>query len=348
VYGIAAAERHVKVLVTGATGFLGSHIAERLVKRGDDVRALVRPASKTAFLESLGGVDFVQGDVTDASSLGPALAGVDVVYHAAALVSDFDPWQKFQTVNINGTRNMFKAAAAAGIPRFLHVSTDGVYRYKDLRHGVTEESPMEKRFGPMDDYRRSKTAAEHIARRFQAKGMPGVSIVRPALILGERDAAMLPGLISFLKSPTKSLLGNGRNVLPIVYAGDVADLCIRAATDDVAIGQTYNAVNPEHVNQRDLFNCTAEILGIEPITRSIPFRAVYAVAAGMELAARAHGWGQRPTLTRFSANMFGVDYVESASKAMRDLGWRPEVGMREAVRRSVEYARARRAQTVSS
>ena len=338
----------MKALVTGATGFLGSHIAERLVQRGDSVRALVRSTSNTSFLESLGGVEFVQGDVTDAPSLAPAMAGVDVVYHAAALVSDFDPWRQFQTVNINGTRNMFKAAAAADIPRFLHVSTDGVYRYQDLRHGVTEESPMETRFGPMDYYRRSKTAGEKIARRFQAKGSLHVSIVRPTLILGERDAAMLPGLISFLKSPTKSFLGNGRNVVPIVYAGDVADLCILAATRDIAVGETYNAVNPEHVTQRDLFNVTTETLGIEPTTRSIPFRVVYAVAAGMELAARVRGWGQRPTLTRFSANMFGIDYVESASKAMRDLGWQPEVTMREAVRRSVEWARShRRAQPVS-
>ena len=338
----------MKALVTGATGFLGSHIAERLVKRGDSVRALVRATSDTSFLESLGDVELVEGDVTAARSLGAAVEGVDVIYHAAAMVSDWAPWRDFQSVTINGTRNMLKAAVAAGVPRFLHVSSDAVYRYQDLRHGVTEESPMETRFGPLDYYRRSKTAAEKIARRFQAKSNLAVSIVRPALILGERDAAMLPGLIAFLKSPSAAYMGNGRNVLPCVHASDVAELCILAATRDIAAGETYNAVNPEHVTQRDLLDTVAEIVGIAPPKRSIPFRAIYAIAIALEAAARTRGWSHRPDLTRFSANLIGIDYIESASKAMRDLGWQPQVTRREAVRRSVEYARShRRVQPVS-
>lgn len=338
----------MKALVTGATGFLGSHIADRLLQRGDAVRALVRRTSNTSFLESLRGVEFVEGDVTDARALAGAVAGVDVIYHAAALVSDWAPWREFQAVTVNGTRNMLKAAAAASTPRFLHVSSDAVYRYKDLRNGVTEDSPMETRFGPLDSYRRAKTAAERVAGRFRDKGSIAVSIVRPAFVLGERDTSTLPGVIAFLKSPAKSYVGNGRNVLPVVYAGDVADLCILAATHAAAIGETYNAVNPEHVTQRDIFAFTAELLGIEPPSRAIPFRAVYTLAAGMEIAARARGWEHRPDLTRFSTNMFGLDYIESASKAMRDLGWQPQVTMHEAVRRSVEWARShRRAQPVS-
>jgi len=206
---------------------------------------------------------------------------------------------------------------------------------------------METRFGPLDYYRRSKTAAEKIVRRFGANGL-SVTIVRPALILGERDAAMLPGVIAFLRGSSAAFMGNGRNVLPCVYAGDVADLCILAATRPEASGQTYNAVNPEHVTQRDLLTAAAEATGVAPPTRTIPFRVVYALATGMEAAARVRGWNHRPELTRFSANLLGVDYIESAAKAIRDLGWQPLVPMREAVRRSVEYARARRAQPVSS
>ena len=110
-------------LVTGATGFLGSHIAERLVRRGESVRCLVRPTSDTSFLESLG-VELVRGDITDAPSLAPALTDIDTVYHAAAMVGDWAPWSAFRSVTINGTRNVLKAAGAAGVSRFLHVSTD--------------------------------------------------------------------------------------------------------------------------------------------------------------------------------------------------------------------------------
>ncbi len=335
----------MKALVTGATGFLGSHIAERLVQRGDSVRVLVRPTSGRRFLESLGGIEFVEGDVTHARTLPAAIEGVDVIYHAAAMVSDWGPWSAFQSVTVNGTRNMLKAAVAASTPRFLDVSSDAVYRYQDLRSGVTEESPIETHFGPLDYYRRSKTTAEKVARRFQARTNVSVSIVRPALILGERDAAMLPGLIAFLKTPSAAYMGSGRNVLPCVYAGDVADLCIAAATSDAAAGQTYNAVNPEHVTQRDLLDTAAETAGVSPPKRSIPYRAVYALAAVMEARARLRGWSKRPDLTRFSANLIGVDYIESASKAMRELNWRPKVSMREAVQRSVEYARSHRRAT---
>jgi nucleoside-diphosphate-sugar epimerase len=327
----------VKTLLTGATGFLGSHIAERLLRHGDSVRALVRPASDTSFLESLG-VELVRGDVTDAPSLLPALEGIDAVFHAAALVSDWGPWEGYRTVTINGTRNMLKAAAAAATPRFLYVSTDGVYRYQDLRRGVTEESPLETCFGPLDYYRKSKTAAEKIARRFQRDGH-AVSIVRPALILGERYRAMLPGVVAFLKGPLSVYMGNARNPLPYVYAGDVADLCIRAATNDLAKGQIYNAVSDERVTQHDLFQTAAEIVNIRQPQRHLPFRLVYAITAVMEVKSRLSGWDSRPDLTRFSANLLGVEFREDASKATRELGWRPEVSLREAVTRSVGWHR---------
>lgn len=336
----------MKALVTGATGFLGSHIAERLVGRGDEVRALVRPTSRTSFLESLG-VELAPGDVTDARTLGAALEGVDVVYHAAAMVSDWGAWSEFRSVTINGTRNMLRAAVAARTPRFVHVSTDGVYRYPDLANGVTEKTRMETKFGPLDYYRRSKTAAEKITRRFQREGGVGVSIVRPALILGERDRAMLPGIIAFLNTPAPVYMGNAKNVLPCVYAGDVAELCILAGTADRAAGETYIAVNPEHVTQRDLFEVIAAVTGLEPPKRSIPLRALYAAAAVMEARARMKGWEHRPDLTRFTVNLIGLDYREDPSKAIRELGWRPEVPVREAVRRSVEWTRARRAAAVS-
>jgi 2-alkyl-3-oxoalkanoate reductase len=336
----------VNVLVTGATGFLGSHISERLVQRGERVRALVRPTSRTSFLEPLA-VELLQGDVTDPSTLAAALEGIDTVYHAAALVSDWAPWDEFRSVTVLGTKNMLKAAREAGVGRFLYVSTDGVYRYPDLRRGVTEDSPLETRFGPFDYYRRSKTMAERIVRKHIARGEIPITIVRPALVLGERDAAMLPGLLHYLKSPGTVLIGRARNRLPIVYAGDVAELCILAAGSGQAVGETYNGVNEEYVTQRELIEVAAEQADVAPPKRTVPFRLVYAMAFAMEMRARLKGWKSRPDLTRFTANMIGVDFVESAAKAQRELGWKAEVGMREAVRRSVEWAHARRAQTVS-
>lgn len=340
----------MQTLVTGATGFLGSHIVERLLARGDSVRALVRATSDTAFLKSRG-VDLVTGDITEPESLPPAFKDVDVVYHAAANVSDWGPWSEFRRITIKGTRNMLRAAGEAKVGRFLHVSSDAVYKFSDLRKGVDEKTPVETHFGPLDYYRRSKTAAERLARKAQAQGVVPVSIVRPALILGERDAAMLPGVLAFIKSSTAAYIGNAKNQLPCVYAGDVADLCILAANADDAVGEIYNAVNEEYVTQRDLFEAAAEFAGLTPPKRSLPLRALYTIAAGMEAAARLRGlpagqagWSHRPELTRFAVNLLGVDYVESNEKARSQLGWRAEVDMRESVRRSVEWSRSRKRQ----
>lgn len=163
----------MKALVTGATGFLGSHIAERLVQRGDSVRALVRQTSRISFLDSLGGgIEFVEGDVTNARTLTAAVDGVDVIYHAAAMVSDWGPWRDFQSVTVNGTRSMLKAAVAAGTPRFLHVSSDAVYRYQDLRSGVTEDSLMETRFGPLDYYRALQDRSRESSSPISGEGWP--------------------------------------------------------------------------------------------------------------------------------------------------------------------------------
>lgn len=335
----------MQTLVTGATGFLGSHIADRLIERGDSVRALVRPTSDTSYLGSR--AELVTGDITEPDSLAAALAGVDVVYHAAANVNDWGPWSEFRRITVDGTRNMLRAAADAGVKRFLHVSSDNVYRFDDLAKGVDESTRMETRFGPLDYYRRSKTTAEKVARRAHERGRVPVTIVRPALILGERDAAMLPGLIAFLKGPLAAYMGNGRNRLPCVYAGDVADLCIRAATSDKP-GETYNAVNEEHVTQRDLFDAAAETAGFAAPRRSVPLRLLYTIAAGTEAIARLRGWSHHPDLTRFAVNLMGVDYIEDNSKARTELGWQAEVGMREAVRRSVEWARERKREPVTS
>jgi nucleoside-diphosphate-sugar epimerase len=337
----------MQTLVTGATGFLGSHIVERLLARGDSVRALVRETSDTSFLKSRG-VDLAVGDITQPETLPAALKDVDVVYHAAANVNDWGPYSDFRRVTVHGTRNMLRASADSGIKRFLHVSSDAVYKFSDLRRGVDEDTPVETHFGPLDYYRKSKTKAEKVVRKAHREGLLPVSIVRPALILGDRDATMLPGLIAFLRSSAACYIGNAKNQLPIVYGGDVAELCILAATNDDAVGEIYNAVNEEFVTQRDLFETTAEIAGLDPPKRSIPLRALYTMAAGMEAAARLRGWSHRPDLTRFAVNLLGVDYVESNEKARSQLGWKAEVDMREAVRRSVEWAGSRKRQPDSN
>lgn len=331
-------------LVTGATGFLGSHIVDRLIERGETVRALVRDTSDTSYLESKS-VELAKGDVTIPLTLGAAMKGVDTVYHAAAQVTDWAPWKDFQSVTVEGTQNVFSAAVTDGVKRVLHVSSDAVYALSALKGTLTEESPLEKRFGWLDYYRRSKSIAERTARRFMQGGNVEVSIVRPGLLLGERDRAIFPGTVAFLKSGSASYIGSGHNRVPYVYAGDVADACILAATSEASASGIYNVASEEMVTQRDVFQTIAGATGLRPPKRSIPTRVVYTLALAMEALSLATSRRGRPAMTRYGINILALDYHEDVSKIKSELGWDPAVTLKEAIQRTMEWRESHRPDT---
>jgi nucleoside-diphosphate-sugar epimerase len=320
----------MKTLVTGATGFIGSHLVDRLLEGGDAVRALVRTSSDVSYLKERG-VELVNGDITDPASLPAAVAGVDVVYHTAAMVNDWGPWREFQSVTIDGTRNVLEAATRAGVPRLVHVSTDDVYAHRYLGKWMTEETPLETRFAWWDYYRRSKVAAERLAWPHQKDGRLTVSVVRPGMVLGERDRAILPGTVAYLRGKGATYLGSGHSRLPYVYAGDVAALCRLAATEERAAGQAYNA----------------EETGLEAPTRALPLPLAYAAALAMEIVSFLRGRPTRPPLTRYAVTAMARDHLEDASKARRELGWEATTPLLEAVKRSVEWQRAAQQQAAT-
>ncbi|MBI2912907.1 MAG: NAD-dependent epimerase/dehydratase family protein [Chloroflexi bacterium] len=333
----------MKALVTGATGLLGSHIVDRLLARGDEVRALARPSSEVSYLQQRG-VPIAQGDVTDPESLRRAAEGMDVVYHAAAMVSDWGPWPAFEATTIRGTENALAAALAAGAPRFLHVSTDSVYPTRPKLRGATlyEDGPLEERPPSWDHYQRSKLAAERIAWDYHTRGPIQVSAVRPALILGERDRSIMPELMSYLRGGGAVYVGRPDNRWHCVYAGDAAEACILAATEEKAVGQVYNLA-AEVLTQREVFTTVAEAIGARPPRRSVPFWLVFFYGAVSETLARLSNRTRRPTMTRFSAATLAQDYVLDMGK-LEALGWQAKVPLREAIRRSVEWVEARHSQ----
>lgn len=333
-------------LVTGATGFLGSHIVDRLVQRGENVRAFVRSTSDTTYLEGLG-VDIAVGDVTDELSIASATGGVTTVYHAAAAVTDWAPWKEFASVTVRGTENVLRAAARVDA-KMLHVSTDAVYAISALRDVVTEESPLERRFGPFDYYRRSKSAAERIVRRAIDEDQIEASIVRPGLLLGERDRAIFPGMVVFLKSSSSAYLGNGHNRLPYVYVGDVAEACVLAATNPAATGAIYNIASDEIVTQRDLLETIAAAAGLSAPKRSMPILAMNSLAFAMQIGSVVSGRRMRPAITRYGVALLALDYREDTSKARGELGWESTITLSESIDRTMEWRKNHRPVPVSS
>ena len=324
-------------LITGATGLLGSHIAQQLRQQGQEVRALVRPGSDHSFLDSLG-VQIAPGDVTDPKSLAPAMEGVTTVYHAAAKVGDWGPWEQFQAITIDGTAHMIDAAQKAGVQRFLHVSSLSAYGHPDGEGLVVDEThPLGQNLHRWSYYSRAKAQAEQLVWQAHREGRIVATVVKPSWLYGERDRASMPRLIRAIRNGKAKILGDGTNRLNLTYAGNEAQGCILAATKDQAIGQSYNLGDDGVITQREYFERIAKEIGAKPPRRQVPYRLVKSAGFALECIYRLVGSKMPPLVTRYSAWLIGRRCFFSSEKARRELGWQATVSYEEGIPRAVAW-----------
>jgi nucleoside-diphosphate-sugar epimerase len=322
-------------LVTGATGLLGSHIAEHLRAGGERVRALVRPRSDTTFLQQLG-VELVTGDLNEPASLSSAFAGADVVYHCAARVGDWGPWRAFQREVIAATANLLHACRIAGVGRVLHVSSIIVYGHPHLRDGsFREDEPLGQNLWVWDYYCRAKVRAEELCRQY-----PGdLTIVRPSWIYGPRDRTTLPRVLKALDAGRVAVIGRGYNLLNIVYAGDVAEGAILAANHSQAKGQAYNLSSEGEITQSEFLDLLADELGRPRIRGRVSYPFAYWGGFFSEVIGRMIRLRRPPHLTRYAVALIGRSTRFSISKAREQLGWQPRVGVHEGIRCTLDWYR---------
>jgi len=324
-------------LITGATGLLGSHIAEKLASAGEPVRVLVRPGSDTSFLDTLK-VEKALGDVTEPASLTAAMQGVRTVYHAAAQVGDWGPWDRFVAVSIEGTRNMLNAARDAAVGRFLHVSSISAYGHPNGKGLVLDETaPLGADLHRWSYYSRAKVVAEKMAWEYHNRGDVPVTVVKPSWLYGVRDRASMPRLIRAIRAGKAKLLGNGTNRLNLTNAANEAEGCILAATKDIAIGQAYNLACDGEITQAEYINAIADCIGAKPVTRKVPYGVAYRAAFVMELFGHLFRTAKPPLVTRYSVWLIGRTCFFSSDKARRQLGWRPGIGYDEGIQQAVRW-----------
>lgn len=324
-------------LITGATGLLGSHIAEQLHAAGKPVRALVRPGSDTRFLESLG-VELAEGDVTDAASLVEACRGVSTVYHAAARVGDWGPWEQFVAVTVDGTRNLVQAAQKADVQRFLHVSSISAYGHPDGEGLILDESaPLGANLYKWSYYSRAKVMAEEIVWAEYNAGRLPLTVCRPSWLYGPRDRASMPRLVRKIKQGKAKLIGDGTNRLNLTYAGNEAEGCILAAEHPDAVGESYNLSNDGEITQAGYFNGIAEAVGAPPVTKTVPYSVAYNAAFMMELFGHLFGRKKPPLVTRYAVWLIGRRCFFSSQKAREQLNWQPTVGYDEGIRIATQW-----------
>lgn len=311
-------------LVTGASGLLGSHIVEKLRQAGKPVRALVRPNSDRTWLKSQG-VEFAEGDVTDRASLERACRGVQIVYHAAARVGDWGPWSEFQAITIDGTRNVFEAAIAAGVKRVLHISSISTYGYHTKEGTIDESFDLGYKLYHWAYYSRSKVDAERIAWEYHRSGKIELTVIRPAWIYGPRDRATLARMIHMIRSGRSKILGRGDNRINMVYAGNVAEASIRAAEMPAANGEAFNCSNDGEITQQQFYDLMAKAIGVPPVRRYVPYRVAYFAGFVLELLGHAFAWKKPPFVTRYAVWLMGRRSYFTADKARRVLNWQPTI-----------------------
>lgn len=323
----------MKVLVTGASGFLGSYVAEQLAAEGHVVRALVRPRSDRRILEKLPGVEFAPGAIEDRSSLAKAVPGVDAVVHVAGIVKARRP-QDFFDVNTEGTKNLLDAAlSGGGVGRFVYVSS--LAAMGPSPDGAPVHEQAEPR--PVTHYGRSKLAAERAV--LEAAGRMPVTVVRPPMIYGPRDRETLAFFTS-VKNGVLPMMGDGRNTLSVIYGADCAAAVVRAATLPSALsGRAYFVEDGAVYVWREALRDVETALGRKAFVRvGLPMQVVQAAAAVTQLWGKATGTAQMLTLDKVN-ELRQRHWVCAGDGARRDLGWEPKVRWAEGVAAAVRWYR---------
>ena len=313
----------MKVLVTGAAGFLGGHLVDMLLERGDEVRAMVRPVENATRLKSLAGIEVVHGDLTDAHSLRSAVKDMQRVYNVAARTGPWGLEKDYNAVNVWGVADLISAAMDAGVQRIVHTSSITVYGHH--LHGiVTEDHPFSAEDNP---YSRTKIASEKlITDMVKERGAP-VVIVRPAWIYGPRDNASFGRFVSLVDNGKGFIIGSGTNVVPVVYVRDVAQGLIKAGdAGDSVVGRAYTLADDRRVTQSEYLNMIADFLEVPHIARHYPYSALFSAGRVAELLWQALGRRKSspPPVTTYGITLLGGNQEFSIDRARRELGYEPQ------------------------
>jgi dihydroflavonol-4-reductase len=323
----------MRLLVTGGTGFIGSHLAEEGRRRGADVVVLGltgRPEEQAnAELLSRKGVEVISGSITDPELCRRAARGVTHLFHLAVAMREGGKSDEFfESINLDGTRHLLEAAIAQRVQRFVYCGTIGIYGHR--APGITSEtSPL----APGNIYERTKVSAERQVREFAENcGLPAV-VLRPADVYGPRDQRLLK-LFKGVNRGRFPLFGAGQGRRHMVYVDDVVSAFFKACERDEAVGEGLIVAGPNACTLRELIDEVTRATGSRRYGFRLPLAPMLALAAVVEDACAK--LKVDPPIYRRRMDFFYSDSEFDISRARRVLDWEPRVGLREGIRRTLE------------
>jgi nucleoside-diphosphate-sugar epimerase len=326
-------------LITGASGFIGGHLAVRLAGEGWKVRCLARPTSDTSNLEELG-VEIVVGDLQSPESLIRAVDGCRVVFHCGAMVSDWATVDEIVGVNVSGTRNLVSAAAASSVERFVHFSTTDVYGYRGP--ATIDESYRGSRFSNW--YAHTKLEAERVVGRAHHDREMGAIILRPATVYGPGSREVVGELARALRNGSMVLIDGGGAIAGLVYVENLVDAAVLTARHEDAVGHAFNVSDGLGVTWRQFTDDLAHGLGCRGARWSVPFSVATSLALvlehGYRLLRRTAGVTTRPLLSRQAVHVLGSDQRFSTDAIRSALGWSPRMSYSDGLAATLAWLRS--------
>lgn len=322
----------MRTLVTGAGGFLGLYVTEMLIARGETVRTLCR--GDYPELHRLG-VESILGDLRNLEKVHQACKGVDTIYHTAAISGLGEPWEKYYEINTLGTQNLLQAAQENHVRKFIFTSSPSVTFDGRPQSHVDESVPYPSRW--LAYYPRSKAMAEKMV--LEANGQGGIltCALRPHLIWGPRDKALIPRLIQRAKQGRLRRVGDGKNRVDMIYVENAARAHLLAADalkdGSPVAGKAYFLSQGEPVECWKWIDELLALHGLPPAKKKISLPAAMTAGWLLEKVWKMFRWESDPPMTRFLALQLAVDHYFDISRAQNDFGYIPEISTEEGMRR---------------
>ncbi len=318
-----------RVLITGANGFIGNRLAERLtVEEGAFVRGMVRSSlDPSAYSDKL---EQFAGDVTDPAAVRSAVEGCDIVVHCAARQGGRGRLADFRRVNVEGTLNLLRATVEMGTRRFIHISTINVHGMPPPRN-ANADSPL---CFSGDYYSRSKAEGEQAASQFALEHRLPFVIIRPGCTYGPRSDAWTLQPLARVRRSRLVLVGRGDGICNAIYIDNLIDLVLLTMKKDAATGQAFMGTEGRGVAWRNFYGAYAGMLGKTKLN-SMPRWVALNAALCFEMLAKVTG--RSPRLALSSVRFYSHKVVFDIEKSIRLLGYRPRVSFEEGMNRTREW-----------
>lgn len=327
----------MKIIITGATGFLGNHLVKAFIQQGHEVISIGRNPSKGRKLQEIGSYFYQTSleNIENNKEVASIFKNTDVIVHSAAFSSPWGKKEEFAQSNIIGTQKILELAIKYKVKRFIHISTPSLYfKFKD-EINISESTPLSPPFASL--YTESKYEAEKLVDAAHQKNGLFTITLRPRGIFGPGDDALLPRLIKVAGSKGLPTIGNGQNIIDLTYVSNVVHAVEKSIlAPELCNGQKYNITNDESIHLWTFLNELLHKLQIKPSKVKIPYFVAYYYAFILEFI-HTYFINGEPKLTRYTVGLLSKNQTLNIEKAKIELGYTPKVSMKEATVQVLEW-----------